>query len=81
MSGSERAEGCDSPPPLTYLKAYESVAEARQGIAAYFEFYNHQRLHQALGYRAPRQVFEQALDLSSSARGKNAGARPTLSAQ
>src|SRR6266446_6299349 len=53
-----------------YLKAYESVAEARHGIAAYFEFYNHQRLHQALGYRAPRQVFVQALDLSSSARGK-----------
>jgi putative transposase len=35
-----------------YLKAYESVAEARHGIAAYFEFYNYQRLHQALGYRA-----------------------------
>jgi transposase InsO family protein len=73
--------GLRCPALLTYLKAYESVAEARQGIAAYFEFYNHQRLHQALGYRAPRQVFEQALDLSSSARGKNAGARPTLSAQ
>jgi len=41
-----------------YLRAYESVAEARQGIAAYFNFYNHDRLHQALGYRAPRQVFE-----------------------
>jgi transposase InsO family protein len=26
-----------------YLKAYENMAEARQGIAAYFEFYNHQR--------------------------------------
>jgi putative transposase len=23
-----------------YLKAYENVAEARQGITAYFEFYN-----------------------------------------
>ncbi len=37
-----------------YLKAYESVAEARQSIAACFEFYNQQRLHQALAYRAPR---------------------------
>jgi transposase InsO family protein len=73
--------GLRCPALLAYLKAYESVAEARHGIAAYFEFYNHQRLHQALGYRAPRQVFVQALDLSSSARGKNAGARPTLSAQ
>jgi putative transposase len=43
-----------------YLKAYQSVADARKGIAAYFNFYNHERLHQALGYRAPRQVFEEA---------------------
>src|SRR3984957_18651499 len=43
-----------------YLKAYENVAEARQGITAYFEFYNHQRLHQALAYRTPRQVFDEA---------------------
>ena len=63
-----------------YLKAYESVAEARQGIAAYFEFYNHQRLHQALAYRTPRQVFDEATRLASSARRKNAGACPTLSA-
>jgi putative transposase len=40
------------------FKAYENVAQARQGI----EFYNHQRLHQALGYRAPRQMLEEALD-------------------
>jgi putative transposase len=35
------------------------VAQARRGIAAYFEFYNHQRLHQTLGYRTPRQLLEQ----------------------
>jgi putative transposase len=63
-----------------YLKAYENVVKARQGISAYLEFYNHRRLHQALAYRTPRQVFEQALDLSSSARGKTL-ARPILSAQ
>jgi putative transposase len=54
-----------------YLKAYQSVAEARQAIAAYFDFYNHERLHQALGYRAPRQVFEEAKPFSTSARVKN----------
>ena len=64
-----------------YLKAYEKVAEARQGITAYFEFYNYQRLHQALAYRTPRQGFDEAAPLASSARGKNAGARPILSAQ
>jgi len=48
-----------------YLNAYENVAQARRGIAAYFEFYNHQRLHQALGYRAPRQLLEESLSSSA----------------
>jgi putative transposase len=47
-----------------YLKAYENVAQARRGIDAYFEFYNHQRLHQALGYRTPRQVLEEGLAMN-----------------
>ena len=41
-----------------YLKAYESVAEARAGIGAYLGFYNNERPHQALEYRTPAQVFE-----------------------
>jgi len=65
-----------------YLRAYESVAEARQGIAAYFNFYNHERLHQALGYRAPRQVFEEAMRVAKLRRGRNAaGANRELTAQ
>jgi putative transposase len=47
-----------------YLRAYENVAQARQGIAAYFEFYNHQRLHQALGYRTPHQLLVEGLRMS-----------------
>ena len=31
-----------------YLKAYQDVGEARRSIAAYFQFYNHDGLHQAL---------------------------------
>ena len=34
------------------------MAQARRGISAYFEIYNHERLHQALGYRAPQQLLE-----------------------
>jgi putative transposase len=39
-----------------YLKDYEAVDEARQGLAEYFRFYNTARPHQALGYRTPAEV-------------------------
>ena len=65
-----------------YLKAYQNVSEARCSIAAYFEFYNHQRLHQALGYRAPRQVFDETLRIAKLGRGrKTAGANREIAAQ
>jgi putative transposase len=41
-----------------FIKAYVSVGEARSGIGAWFAFYNDERLHQALGYRTPREIFE-----------------------
>lgn len=40
-----------------YLKAYESVEEARKGIAAWIEFYNYERPHQALDYRTPWEAY------------------------
>ena len=42
-----------------YLKAYESVAEARAGIGAHLRFYNSERPHQTLDYRTPAQVFKE----------------------
>ena len=41
-----------------YLKAYETVAEARQGMANYFRFYNRERRHQSLNRQTPDQVYE-----------------------
>ncbi len=41
-----------------YLKAYQTVSEARTGIDAYLEFYNRQRPHQSLGYRTPAEVYQ-----------------------
>jgi putative transposase len=41
-----------------FLKAYGSVKEARGGIDAWLTFYNEVRLHQVLGYRTPREIFE-----------------------
>jgi len=44
-----------------YLHAYTSVAEAKAGIGAWLSFYNEQRQHQSLGYRTPRQIYEEGL--------------------
>ena len=44
-----------------YLHAYDDLAEARQGLGAYFEFYNHKRPHQALGDQPPARFYELTL--------------------
>jgi len=44
-----------------YLQAYESVNEARLSLQKYIEFYNHERVHQALGYKTPAEVYFPAL--------------------
>jgi putative transposase len=40
-----------------YIQGYENVPELRHGLGRYFVFYNHARLHQSLGYRAPAAVY------------------------
>lgn len=40
-----------------YLHDYQSPIEARTGISRYLDFYNHERLHQSLGYQTPAEVY------------------------
>ena len=47
-----------------YLKGYETVAEIRDGVDRYFDFYNQDRFHQALGYATPAQVYRAACGAS-----------------
>lgn len=40
-----------------YLKDYESVRDASNGLRNYLKFYNHERIHQSLGYQTPAEVY------------------------
>ncbi|KPF57265.1 integrase [beta proteobacterium AAP51] len=40
-----------------YLKAYDSVSAARQGLAAYLDFYNSRRPHQSHDGRTPDMIY------------------------
>jgi putative transposase len=39
-----------------YIKDYATVPALKTGLAIYFTFYNHERLHQSLDYRTPAEV-------------------------
>lgn len=40
-----------------YLKDYQTVSEARDGLTQYFQFYNYERYHQSLDYKTPFAVY------------------------
>ncbi len=40
-----------------YLKDYANGWEAEASLQSYFRFYSHERIHQALGYRTPAEVY------------------------
>ncbi len=40
-----------------YLKDYQTVKDAQSSLKQYFEFYNKERLHQALQYKTPEFIY------------------------
>ncbi len=50
-----------------YLKAYETVSQARVGISRYIDFYNSRRPHSAHGGRTPDVVYFAALPAAGQA--------------
>ena len=40
-----------------YLHSYQTVSEARHGLARYFLFYNTERLHESLEYQTPYEIY------------------------
>ena len=48
-----------------YLKDYEDVSMVRTSLARYFQFYNHERPHQALGYKTPAAVYSSRHELTA----------------
>jgi putative transposase len=40
-----------------YTGEYESIVQARENLDQYLKFYNESRIHQALGYKTPAEVY------------------------
>lgn len=50
-----------------YLRAYDTVSDARTGLARYFQFHNIRRPHTALDRRTPDAVYFESLPLAQAA--------------
>ena len=50
-----------------YLRAYDSVAEARASLGRYLDFYNQKRPHSSLDARTPDQAYFNHLPLVAAA--------------
>ena len=59
--------GLRCPAPLTYLRAYDSVGDARASLSCYFTFYNTKRPHSSLDARTPEYFYYDHLPHAAAA--------------
>jgi putative transposase len=52
---------------LIYLKAFEDGIHLNQEVRRWFDWYNQQRPHQALGYQTPQGVYQESRSLNNAA--------------
>jgi putative transposase len=50
-----------------YLRAYDTVAEARASLGRYFDFYNRQRPHSSLDRKTPDEAYFTSIPLAVAA--------------
>lgn len=50
-----------------YLRAYDSVSQAKTSISRYFDFYNNRRPHSSLDRKTPDQVYFASLPVATAA--------------
>lgn len=60
-----------------YLHSYETIKEAKISIRKYFEFYNDERLHQALKYQTPNEIHHSIININHRPPGLGNSSRPT----
>ena len=49
-----------------YPNSYKNIKEARKGISEYIEIYNSERLHSALNYKTPDEIYYQGINNKSN---------------
>jgi putative transposase len=49
-----------------YLHSFDTMAQARQAIGNYIEFYNNERPHQSLQYKTPHAVYTGCIDVPAA---------------